>query len=63
MVCIVCFFGSALIGGFVFKSGGKVGFAVALWIAAGIKVLICVAWCLWKRKVVPEMEGMDVQQV
>ncbi|RDI84286.1 hypothetical protein Vi05172_g5718 [Venturia inaequalis] len=62
VVCAVVFFGSALVGGFVFSSS-KAGFAAALWIAAGVKVLICIAWCLWKGKGVTEIEDGDIQQV
>lgn len=63
VVCAVLFFGSALIGGFVCKSNRNAGFAAALWVAAGVKVLICVAWCLWKRKEATEIEDGDIQQV
>lgn len=58
--CIVFFFGRALVGGFVFDSS-KVGFAAVLWIAAGVKVLICTAWCLWKRKDIVGIEGVVPQ--
>lgn len=49
---IVSLFTGALVGGFMFPSSA--GLPGALWVAAGTKILICVAWCLWKKKVVTE---------
>ncbi|KAF4971047.1 hypothetical protein FZEAL_9932 [Fusarium zealandicum] len=45
----VLLFAGAVAGGFLSKSWA--GFAGALWIAALLKLCICVSWCFWKPKV------------
>jgi antirestriction protein ArdC len=44
----ILLFAGAVSGGFLSKSW--VGFAGALWIAAFLKLVITVAWVLWKPK-------------
>lgn len=52
LACIVALFAGAIVGGFLYASPG--GLVAALWTAAGTKVVVSVAWCLWRRKVVTE---------
>lgn len=52
LACILALFIGAVIGGSVFRSRGSL--PAALWLAAGIKIIISVAWCLWRRKPVTE---------
>lgn len=48
LACILALFTGAVIGGFLFRSRGRL--AAALWLAAGIKIVISITWCLWRRK-------------
>ncbi|KIW10619.1 hypothetical protein PV08_11583 [Exophiala spinifera] len=47
-LCIVALFVGGLTGGLMYKS--QVGMAGALWSAAGLKMLIVVAWMIWPAK-------------
>lgn len=52
LACILALFAGAVVGGRVFRSRDRLG--AAPWLAAGIKIVISVAWCLWRRKPVTE---------
>lgn len=52
LACILALFAGAVIGGYLFRSRGRL--AAALWLAAGIKIVISIAWCVWRRKPVTE---------
>ncbi|KAJ4515820.1 hypothetical protein HRR81_001436 [Exophiala dermatitidis] len=46
LACIIALFIGGIIGGEMYKS--RAGMAGALWLAAGAKLAIVVAWCFWK---------------
>ena len=47
LMSIFALFIGALAGGEMYKL--ESGMAGALWLAAGLKGAVCVAWCLWKK--------------
>ncbi|EXJ87973.1 hypothetical protein A1O1_04900 [Capronia coronata CBS 617.96] len=47
--CIIALFVGGIIGGELYKS--RAGMAGALWIAAGFKLAIVLAWCFWRGEV------------
>jgi hypothetical protein len=49
LACIIALFIGGIIGGELYKS--RAGMAGALWLAAGFKLGIVVAWCVWKAEI------------
>ncbi|EXJ86660.1 hypothetical protein A1O3_03613 [Capronia epimyces CBS 606.96] len=49
LACILALFTGGIIGGEMYKS--RAGMAGALWLAAGFKLVIVMAWCFWKGEI------------
>lgn len=55
VVAIVMMLGGGVVGGWMQRTGA--GMSGALWLAAGIKLVLAGAWLGWKSKEVPAVEG------